>query len=66
MLRKIANFYIEGFRNMSWGKPLWILIVVKLVFLFLIMRLIFFKPVLRDMNDNEKSEHVAEELMKKN
>ena len=44
-IKKIVRFYINGFKNMTWGKELWILIIIKLVIMFGILRLFFFHPV---------------------
>ena len=60
----IWNFYIDGFKNMTWGKPLWILILLKVIILFLVLRLFFFQPVLGDKTEEQKIEHVAGELVK--
>ena len=61
----IWNFYADGFRNMTWGRPSWWLILLKVVVLFLVLRLFFFEPVLSGKSDEEKMEHVVRELMKK-
>ena len=45
-LVSIFNFYAEGFRNMTWGRPLWLLILLKVVILFAVLRVFFFQPVL--------------------
>ena len=63
-LYSIWNLYVDGFRNMTWGKPLWILIFLKVVILFLVLRMFFFEPVLAGKSAEEKSEHVGKELMK--
>lgn len=42
MLRRIVGFYVEGFRSMTVGRSLWALILVKLAFMFLVMKLFFF------------------------
>lgn len=62
--RSIFGFYYDGFRNMTWGRPLWVLIILKMVFLFLILRLFFFKPVLSGKTESEKSTFVANELIR--
>lgn len=56
--------YYEGFRNMTIGKTLWIIILIKLFLFFVIVRLIFFPDILqRDFeNDEERAEHVRHEL----
>ena len=64
-LKSIANFYIDGFKNMTWGRPLWMLIILKLIILFAILRVFFFKPVLAGKSEDEKSEFVGEMLIQK-
>lgn len=62
-LKSIANFYIDGFKNMTWGRPLWMLIILKLIILFAILRVFFFKPVLAGKSEDERSEFVGEMLI---
>ena len=38
----IVNFYVDGFRHMTWGRTLWIVILVKLVIIFVLLRIFFF------------------------
>lgn len=60
----IYNFYREGFRNMTWGRPLWILIFLKVFILFAVLRAFFFEPVLSGKSEEQKIEHVGKELVK--
>ena len=62
-LRSVWNLYADGFRNMTWGRPLWMLIFLKVIVLFLVLRMFFFEPVLSGKSDAEKSEHVGKELV---
>ena len=64
-IRTIFNFYIEGFRNMTWGRPLWIVIILKLFILFFVLRLFFFKPVLSGKTESEKSDFVGGSLVER-
>ena len=64
-LKSIANFYIDGFKNMTWGRPLWMLIILKLIILFAILRVFFFRPVLAGKSEDERSEFVGEMLIQK-
>ena len=59
--RKALRFYVDGFRQMTWGKTLWIIIAVKLFVMFAVLRLFFFQPVLKG-TANQKQEHVATQL----
>ena len=58
----IFNFYLDGFKNMTWGKSLWILIFLKVIILFLVLRMFFFKPVMAGKTDEQKSEYVGSQL----
>jgi hypothetical protein len=64
MLKKIFNFYYEGFKKMTWGRKLWGIILVKLFIMFAILRLFFFPDLLkRDFDsDEERASHVLEQL----
>ena len=64
VLKSVWNFYVDGFKNMTWGRPLWALIFLKVIILFFVLRLFFFQPVLSGMNEEEKIEHVGEQLSK--
>ena len=61
-LRSIWKFYADGFRNMTWGRPLWGLIFLKIVILFFILRLFFFQPALSGKTDEQKIDHVGNQL----
>lgn len=65
--RKIWNFYYEGFRSMTVGKSLWIIILVKVFIFFVVMKLLFFPNLLKKNfdTDEERAEHVRMELLKK-
>ena len=58
----VWQFYRDGFRNMTWGKPLIWLILLKLFILFAILRIFFFQPAMSGLSDEEKSELVGENL----
>jgi len=58
----IWQFYRDGFRNMTWGKPLIWLILLKLFILFAILRVFFFQPAMSGLTDEQKSELVGENL----
>lgn len=59
----IWELYRDGFRNMTWGRPLWGLIILKVIILFLVLRMFFFKPAMRGMTDDQKSEQVGTHLI---
>ena len=60
--RSIWKFYADGFRNMTWGRPLWGLIFLKIVILFFILRIFFFQPALSGKTEEQKIDHVGNQL----
>lgn len=61
-LKAVGSLYTDGVRGMTWGRPLWLLIFLKLFILFAVLRVFFFKPVLAGRTDAEKSEFVGSAL----
>ncbi len=61
----VWRFYLDGFRQMTVGRKLWALIIVKLIFIFLVLKLFFFPDILsRDFEtDQERADHVRHQLM---
>lgn len=51
--RRAVSMYVDGFREMTVGKRLWAIILVKLAILFLVFRLFFFPDVLQENYDND-------------
>lgn len=64
--RRIWMLYADGFRNMTIGKYLWAIILVKLFILFIVFRLFFFPNILsRDYdNDEDRAQAVRTNLLK--
>jgi hypothetical protein len=61
----VIRFYYDGFRNMSaWGKKVWIIIIIKLIIIFAILRLFFFNDFLQKNfdSDNQRSGYVLDQL----
>ena len=62
-LLSIYNFYIDGFKSMTWGRELWWLILLKVIILFAVLRLFFFKPTMSGMSDDERIDYVEQQLI---
>ncbi len=62
MMSSVWLFYRDGFRNMTWGRPLIWLILLKVFILFAILRVFFFKPVMAGLSDEERSRVVGERI----
>jgi hypothetical protein len=69
-MEKIKSFsdflsmYVEGFKNLTWGKALWIIIIIKLFIMFAILKPFFFPNVLnqRFKTEEEKREYILDKL----
>ena len=65
--RRVWDLYYDGFRSMTVGKTLWVIILVKVFIFFVVMKLLFFPNILkRDYStDEERADHVRNELIKR-
>lgn len=62
-IARVWRFYLDGFRHMTWGRTLWLLILIKLFILFFVLKLFFFPSFLGDKED--KTEYVGNELIQR-
>ncbi len=65
-MKKIIDFYISGFKEMSvHNKKLWVIILVKLFIMFIILKIFFFPNFLNSKfdTDKEKGDYVIEQLI---
>ena len=58
--------YVDGFRSMTVGRKLWLLIVIKLIILFAVLKLFFFPDILESNyeTDDQRADAVREALTK--
>ena len=62
-MKRIVQFYNDGFRRMTIGRSLWLLIIIKLAVIFLVLKLFFFPDVLGSLSsDDERAEAVRQTL----
>ena len=62
--RKVFDFYVDGFKNMTVGRKRWAIILIKVAILFLVFKLFFFPNLLEENydNDDDRARAVATEL----
>ena len=65
LLVRIWTFYRDGFREMTLGRTLWAIILIKLFIMFFILKLFFFPSFLKLKTPQEKQQYVGEELIKR-
>ncbi|MDR0737967.1 MAG: DUF4492 domain-containing protein [Prevotellaceae bacterium] len=63
---RIFRFYWDGFRSMTIGKTLWMIILIKLFVMFVILKIFFFPNYLGKFdNSSDKQEYVSGELIQR-
>ena len=65
-LYRAFDLYYDGFRNMTLGKTLWLIIAIKLFIMFAVLKLFFF-PNYIDLHaeSGEEDEFVASEMIER-
>lgn len=65
-IHSIWRFYVDGFRSMTLGRTLWLIILVKLFIMFVILRVFFFPNYLNmSAPDGDKEGYVGRELIER-
>ena len=63
---EIYRLYADGVSNMTVGKTLWTIIIVKLLIIFLVVRLFFFHDYIgENAAKGDEADFVSSELMKR-
>lgn len=61
---RAVDLYVDGFRSMTLGKTLWLIIGIKLFVFFVIIKILFFPDFLSSKSDTDegKAQYVREQL----
>jgi hypothetical protein len=64
LAKRIVLFYVDGFRRMHIGRTLWVIILIKLLIIFGVLKIFLFPDFLHDnfTNDMERADHVFTNL----
>lgn len=68
-LKRFAEMYYNGFTNLSsWGKQVWLIIIIKLIIMFAVLKVFFFPNFLKTnfKTDEQRTEHVIDKLTNQN
>ena len=60
---KIFHLYYDGFRNMTIGRTLWAVIIVKLFIIFVILKIFFFPNFLKTNAEGNEAEYVGHQIV---
>lgn len=65
-IQQVFHLYYDGFRSMTLGRTLWLIIGVKLFVIFVVLKLFFFPNYLKQHAEKgREAEFVATELNKR-
>lgn len=63
IIYKIWDLYYDGFKNMRLGKTLWMVIIVKLIIIFVVLKIFFFHDYLSSkVPEDNKAEYVSKQF----
>ena len=63
ILRRVADLYVDGFRNMTLGRTLWVIILLKSVIVLVVMKLLFFPDFLSsNAEEGREADFVMKEM----
>ena len=62
---RVVDLYADGFRSMTVGKTLWLIIAIKLFVFFVIIKILFFPNFLSLKSDSDqgKAQYVREQML---
>lgn len=63
MIKRIIKFYIEGFSNMKLGKTLWLIVIVKLIIIFVVLKLFFMPDTInKQSSEGNETEYISKQI----
>ena len=64
MMSSVFHLYYDGFQNMSVGKTLWIVILIKLFIIFFVLKLFFFPNILhKNASKGHEADYVSSKIL---
>lgn len=62
-LYRVFDLYYDGFKNMTLGRTLWTIILIKLFIMFAILKVFFFPNFLKEHAQGDEPSYVAGEFL---
>jgi len=61
---RVFDLYYDGFRHMTLGRTLWAIIIVKLIVIFLVLKIFFFPNFIKQhAAEGHEADFVAEQTL---
>ncbi len=62
---RVYDLYADGFRNMTLGRTLWAIILIKLFIMFAILKVFFFpNDIKSNAPEGHEADYVATQILK--
>jgi hypothetical protein len=62
-LYRVYDLYYDGFRNMTLGRTLWAVILIKLFIIFAVLKVFFFPDFISTHADGDEADYVATQIL---
>ena len=63
---RVFDLYYDGFKHMTLGKTLWTVIIIKLIIMFLVLKVFFFPNFLKENSKpGKEGDFVEQQIMKR-
>ena len=64
LIYQAFDLYHDGFRHMTLGKTLWLVILIKLIIIFAVLKIFFFPDFIKHHADEgQESDFVSQEMI---
>ena len=64
---RVFDLYYDGFRSMTLGKTLWLVILINLFIMFFVLKLFFFPNFIKEHSKGgDDAKFVEKEMLKRN
>lgn len=64
---RVFDLYYDGFRSMTLGKTLWLVILIKIFIMFFVLKLFFFPNFIKEHSKGgDDAKFVEKEMLKRN
>lgn len=61
---RVFHLYYDGFRSMTLGKTLWTVIIIKLIIIFLVLKVFFFPNFIgQHADEGKEADFVAGQML---
>ena len=61
---RVFDLYYDGFRSMTLGRTLWVVILIKLFVIFVVLKIFFFPNFIKEnAKEGDEAQFVSEQVL---